>query len=161
MASAGGDNGETLALNIMPLMDIFSILILFLLMSFSTDPVTHDVNEGIELPDSKTIRSLDEVPALIVSKTDIIVGEKKVTSIINGDIQKRDLSQGAIDPLYNELMKLAEANKRYSKSENKKKTSVLTMEMDKSLEFLIMRRVMLSAQQADFITFKLMVAKEH
>lgn len=160
MASVG-EGGEALALNIMPLLDIFSILILFLLMSFSSDPVSHDTNPGLELPDSKTLRSLDEVPAIVVSKTDVIVNDKKVTTIINGDIQERDRTQGAIYPLYEELVKLAEANKRYTGEElDKAKTSTLTLEMDKTLDFKILRRVMLSSQQAEFITFKLMVAKD-
>lgn len=160
MASVG-ESSEALSLNIMPLLDIFSILILFLLMSFSSDPVSHDLSEGVELPDSKTIVSLDEIPAIIVTKTDVIVNDKKVTTIVNGDIKEQDQSQGAIFPLYTELEKLAEANKRYANTVDKGKTSTLTMEMDKDHNFKIMRRVMLTAQQSEFITFKLMVSKNH
>ena len=38
--------------------------------------------------------------------------------------------------------------------------STLTMEMDRSHRFKLMKRIMLAAQQAEFITFKLMVAKQ-
>ncbi len=158
MAGATSGSNETLALNIMPLLDIFSILILFLLMSFSTDPVSHDVTTGVELPDSKTIRSLDEVPAIVVTKTEILVNDKKVTTIINGDIQERDRSQGAIYPLFTALEKIAEANKRLVRGKKKKNIPV-TMEMDKSHNFKLLKRVMLSAQQAEFVTFKMMVSK--
>jgi hypothetical protein len=34
------------------------------------------------------------------------------------------------------------------------------MEMDKGHRFKLMKRIMLSAQQADFVQFKLMVQKE-
>jgi biopolymer transport protein ExbD len=154
--SSGGD--DVLALNIMPLLDIFSILILFLLMSFSTDPVTHDVNPALELPDSKTMRSLDEIPAIVVTKTEILVNDKKITTILNGDIQERDRSQGAIYPLFTALEKLAEANKRYLRGKKTKNIPV-TMEMDKGHNFKLLKRIMLSAQQAEFVTFKLMVSK--
>ncbi|MEZ4742154.1 MAG: biopolymer transporter ExbD [Bdellovibrionota bacterium] len=157
MASVDSNSNEALSLNIMPLLDIFSILILFLLMSFSTDPISHDVNPALELPDSRTIRSLDEIPSLVVTKNDVFVNDKKVSSIINGDIQERDRSQGAIYPLYEALTKLAEANKRIT--ENKKDASTLTLEMDKDHDFKLLKRIMLSAQQAKFIAFKLMAAK--
>lgn len=165
MASVGSEGGETLALNVMPMLDIFSILILFLLASFSTDPMSHDVNKALELPDSRTLRSLDEIPAIVVTKNEILVNDKKVTTLIDGDVQERDRSQGAIYPLFEELEKLAEANKRYSKETvtetgEKKKTGVLTMEMDKEHNFKLIKRIMLTAQQAEFITFKLTVSKK-
>jgi biopolymer transport protein ExbD len=166
MASVGTDSKEALTLNIMPLLDIFSILILFLLMSFSSDPISHDVNPGIELPDSQTLTALDEVPTIIVTKTGILVGDrqKNVASIINGDVPERFRHQGAIQPLYDELLKLSEANKGFEKKagaeEKPTEGGTLTIEMDKEHPFKLMRRIMLSAQQADFFSFKLMVARE-
>jgi biopolymer transport protein TolR len=150
-------------LNVMPMLDIFSILITFLLMSFSAEPVSHDINEDIELPDSITLTALDEIPAIVVTKREIFVNDKSVSTIVDGDAAMQDRAQGAIFPLFTELQKLADANKRYL---DKKAKSVddnptyLTMEMDKEHNFKLMKRIMLSAQQAEFIAFKLMVAKE-
>lgn len=158
MASVGSEGGDVISLNIMPMLDIFSILILFLLMSFSTDPVSHDLNEGTELPESATLNSLDEIPTIILNKNEILVNGKKIVPLINGDVQARDSLQGAIHPLFEELEKLAEINKRFSSSD-KKKPGTLTVEIDKKHRFKLLKRVMLSAQQADFITFKLMVSK--
>lgn len=157
MASVSDDSGETISLNIMPMLDIFSILILFLLMSFSTDPVSHDLNHAVELPESGTLRSLDEIPTIVISKNDISVNGKKVATIINQDIQERDNTQGAIYPLYVELEKIAETNKKFSKKKNQ--TGTITVEVDKNHKFKLLKRVMLSAQQADFVTIKLMVGK--
>src|SRR5262245_54321659 len=135
MASVSTDSGEGLSLNLMPMLDIFSILITFLLMSYSTDPVSYDVNAGVELPDSITLTSLDEVPTIIVTKTDIIVNEKKVASILGGDVPEKDRSQGAVYPVFTELEKLAEANKRALSGRratalDKARMSTITMEMD-------------------------------
>jgi len=157
MASVADENSETISLNIMPMLDIFSILILFLLMSFSSDPVSHDLNEAVELPESGTLNSLDEIPTIVITKNDISVNGKKVGALINGDIQERDNTQGAIYPLFTELEKIAETNKKFSK--DKKKSGSLTVEVDKNHKFKLLKRVMLSAQQADFVTFKLMVGK--
>lgn len=157
-----GVSQEGASLNLMPMLDIFSILITFLLMSFSTDPVNHDLNQGVELPQSRSLIALDEIPAIIASKGDLFVNDKKVSTIIGGDVPEQDRFQGAILPLYQELKKLAEANKAFKDKKGKtdSKIDTLTLEMDKGHNFKLLKRIMLSAQQAEFIAFKLMVAKE-
>lgn len=166
MASVDSGSDETLSLNIMPMLDIFSILILFLLMSFSTDPVSHDVTAGLEMPESVTLRSLDEIPKIIVTKKELRFMDKKIADIdpATGDFVESATTQGAVKLLFDELEILAEANQKRKKlsdedNENAPQTDALTMEMDKDHNFVVMRRIMKSAQQASFIAFKLMVAK--
>ena len=157
-----GDSGDGLRLNLMPMLDIFSIIITFLLMSYSTDPVNYDVTTGLELPNSLTLAALDELPTVVVTKNEILVNDKKVASIFNGDVPEKDRSQGSVYPVYVELEKLAKANQRLAKQQpdgDSDKLSTLTMEMDQSHQFKLMKRIMLAAQQAEFITFKLMVAR--
>jgi biopolymer transport protein ExbD len=159
MASVSSDDGDSIALNIMPMLDIFSILILFLLMSFSSDPISHDVTKDLELPYSKTIISLDEIPTVIVSKSHVMVNDKKVAKIVDGSIAAEALTQGAVYPLYQELEKLAESNKRFQKVDDDSPLG-LAMEFDKSLTFKVMKKVLIAAQQSDFVKLKLMVSKQ-
>lgn len=159
--SAVSDSGETVKLNLTPMMDVFSILITFLLMSFSTDPVAHDVRQGLELPRSLTVVALDEIPTISVTKAEILINDRKVTDVIQGDVPASDMAQGAIQSVYNELIKLKEANDRIAATlGSEKKLGTLTMEMDKIHTFKLVKRIMLSAQQAEFLTFKLMVSKD-
>lgn len=165
MASTGSNSNETISLNLNPMLDVFSILITFLLMSFSTDPVSHDVNPALELPDSLTSTSLDEIPAIVVTPSEILVNDKKIATLVDGDVEERFRSQGAILPLFETLKKLAQVNERVSKlaqtkAADKAAINKITMEMDKKHKFKLMKRIMLTAQQAEFITFKLAVAKE-
>lgn len=164
MAAVSSDSGDTLSLNLMPMLDIFSILITFLLMSYSTDPVSYDVNSGVELPESMTVSSLDELPSIKVTKSEIMVNDKKVANIVGGDVPEKDRSQGAIFPVFEELKRLADANQRALRGRmseaEKAKIQTLTMEMDQGHRFKLMKRIMLAAQQAEFITFKLMVSKQ-
>lgn len=162
--STGGDSGEALSLNLTPMLDIFSILVTFLLMSYSTDPVNHDVDPNLELPRSATLVSLDEIPALVVNRNAIMVNDKKVADVINGDVPEADRAQGAIMPVFKELEKLYEANKAVRAKggqEEDKKAETLSLEMDKEHSFKLLKRVMLSAQQANFITFKMLVSKDN
>lgn len=164
MASVSSDSGDSLSLNLMPMLDIFSILITFLLMSYSTDPVSYDTNSGLELPESSTLATLDEIPAIVVTKTAILVNDRQVAEIKGGDVPENQRSQGAVFPVFKELQKLAEANKRLLgrrvQEAEKAKLSTLTMEMDLNHRFKLMKRIMLAAQQAEFITFKMMVARQ-
>ena len=107
MASVSSEDEDHVSLNVMPMLDIFSILILFLLMSFSTDPISHDVSKDLELPESKTINSLDEIPTVKVTKTTLMVNDKQISKVLSGNIEEQHLSQGAILPLYQELEKLS------------------------------------------------------
>lgn len=157
MASVAGEHGESIGLNLMPMLDIFSILILFLLMSFSTDPVSHDLHTGVELPESAVLESLDETPTIIIAESEILANDKKIVSLIDGNVESRYKSQGAIYPLFQELEKMAEANKRFSKL--KTQVGTLTLEVDKRHRFSLLKNVMRSAQQADFVQFKLMASK--
>jgi biopolymer transport protein ExbD len=159
MASVASDDSSQIGLNVMPMLDIFSILILFLLMSFSSDPVSHDVTRDLELPYSKTLISLDEIPTVIVSKNHVMVNDKKVARIVDGNISEESVSQGAVYPLFQELDKLAESNKRFKKVDDDSPLG-LAMEFDKSLTFKVMKKVLLAAQQSDFIKLKLMVSKQ-
>jgi len=162
MASVGSDSGETLSLNIMPMLDVFSILILFLLMSFSSDPVSHDLTAGLELPESVSLRSLDEIPTITMTKTEIRVGDRVISALVNGEVPETNRSQGAILPLFKELEKLAASNKVRKEQKNNDsgpQRDALTVEMDQELTFKLLKRVMLTAQQAEFVAFKLMVNK--
>lgn len=170
MATASSGSEETLSLNIMPMLDIFSILILFLLMSFSTDPVSHDITQGIEVPTSVTLLSLDEIPTVTVTRDELRFSDKKVADIdpATGDFTQADRrgGQGALLGLFDELEKMSEASKKRKKLSDKtdddqeKPPDALTMEIDKSHKYVILRRILKSAQQAEFIAFKLMVTKE-
>lgn len=169
MASVASEDGNSLSLNLMPMLDIFSILIVFLLMSYSTDPVNHDLDENLELPDSVTLVNMDELPTLIVNRDEIYVNDNKIVTLANGKVPEEELNQGAILKVFEELEKLALQNKKViekfgigagSADEDKPKPGVLTIEMDRKHDFELLRRLMLSAQQAEFVTFKLLVAKE-
>jgi biopolymer transport protein ExbD len=160
MASISSGDSNVVEINIMPMLDVFSILILFLLMSFSTDPVNHDLTKGIDLPESAITDSLDDKPFVVISKDNIYVEERALVPIQNGNIANEYLKQGAIAPLYDELSKLAKANDASSNAEIAKKGIILTLEIDRHHRFELIKKVMFTAQQAGIFRFKLMVQKE-
>ncbi len=162
MASVSSEEGgESISLNIMPMLDIFSILVTFLLMSFSTDPINHDLREGVELPKSVTIEGLDEIPQISATPTALYLNDDMIAQIVEGDVPEKDRSQGAIPELYKKLVEIHKLNTRLREAQGKKeKVGTLTLEIHQKHVFKLMKRIMLTAQQAEFATFKLAVKKE-
>lgn len=166
MSSAGGEDGDSLSLNLTPMLDIFSILVTFLLMSYSTDPTNHDVDANLVLPDSVTLVNMDEIPSIVVNKTEILVNNKPIVQLESGKVPAADSDQGAIRPLYDALKEIARVNKEAADElrpalagEKKAKPGEITIEMDKKHKYDLLNRIMRSGQQAEFITFKLLVSK--
>ena len=132
-------------------------------MSFSTDPVNHDIDPNVELPSSITVANLDAIPAIVVSRNEIFINDRKIISLENGKVPEKEITQGAIQSVFRELQKLAKTNEKavgIEGEERKQKLGTITMEMDKDHVFTTMKQVMLSAREAEFITFSLMVATE-
>jgi hypothetical protein len=107
------------------------------------------------------------VPSLVVTRNEILVNNKKIVTLENGKVPASEIQQGAIFPVYQELVEIAKVNKAAAEAlrggddgEKKAKPGEITLEMDKKHEFELLRRLMLSGQQAEFITYKLLVAKE-
>lgn len=166
MASVGGGDGKELNLNLYPMLDIFSILIVFLLMNFSTEGQSVETKaQNLELPRSSVMLSLDEAATVSVTKNEIIVQGTVKIPISDGDVNASVLSQGAIMPAYEEFKKLRDSmqtlkNRDQSLSLSEKEINTLSMEADKKTQFKLLKRVMLTAQQAEFVSWKLAVDKE-
>lgn len=162
-ASSGGDD---FSLNLYPMLDIFSILITFLLMSYSTEGQTVESSKAnMELPKSVTKLSLDEAASVSITKRELIVqGGVTIPIGPDGDVAEQYRSQGAIPDAYQEFKKLRasmETLKNRDKALNlsDRELNTLTLEADKGAQFKLIKRVMLSAQQAEFVAWKLAVDK--
>lgn len=170
MASVGTNDGSTFDLNLFPLLDIFSILICFLLMNYSTQGASvESKGDDMELPPSDTKLSLDTAPSVSITKSKLIIQgslEKALEIPIgpDGDVPEEYNDQGAIREVY-EIFKILAKNNETLRNRNqtlkltKTEVSTLIMEADKMTQFKLVRRVMQTAQQAEFISWKLAVQK--
>ena len=68
--------------------------------------------------------------------------------MIDGKVEKKDKTQGALYPVYIELNKLSEANKRFSKKKLKEAVDFMTVEFDKIHKYSLLRKVMLSENKS-------------
>lgn len=151
---------KVIDIDITSLLDILTILLVFLLQSYNSSGVIINVPKGIELPRSAS-ESLNNFGVNIqVSKTNIWVDDKEVLSADTAnDSQVFDEGGRRIVPLYEELIKIKETIKQSEKlsPDAVKFSGIANLVVDKSLKYSYLKRVMYTAASAGFKEFKFVV----
>lgn len=140
-------------LNLVSLMDIFTILVFFLLVN-SSDVEVLQSNKDITLPDSiaTTVPAANLV--VMVSATEILVGGRKVadvTELINSDDTE-------IKGLKKELEYLA-SRKPFQSPEEAEKGRDITVMADESIPYAVLKRVMTTCAKTEYRNISLAVSQ--
>jgi len=146
-------------ININSLMDILTIMLVFLLKSYATDPINITPTSDLELVKSTSLLQPAATVSITVSKSAIVVDNRPVLVIKDGKVeasQKRGGEDGFfIIPLNRELVDAAEKKRRLA-SVNPSVTfdGVATIVMDGDTPYRLLTEVMYTAGQAEFSNFK-------
>ena len=151
----------TFGLQITSMIDMFTIILVFLLKSYASSSVDIAVNQNMVLPSSTASMAPVEALKLAVSKTGIYVDDKQVAKIENGLILKDYLDskdEKFIRPLYDALK--AQADK--SKAIAKQNTDInfegkVIFQADQGLDYKLLRKVMYTSSFAGYTDFKFAV----
>jgi len=150
-------------IDITSLLDILTIIMVFLLQSYNSSGVIINIPKDIELPKS-TSESLNTFGVNIqVSKSQIWIDDKEVVNTDTTDTsQLFDEGGRRIIPLYNELIKIKETIKLSGKlsPDAKAFSGVANLVVDKSLKYNYLKRVMYTCAAAGFKEFKFIVLAE-
>jgi len=144
------------------LMDIMTIILVFLLKSYSTDPVQLKQAPDLKPPFSTSDLKASESTVVTVTLNNIVVDDVKVATLSEGKVEAADLSSGnfLIDPLFQKLNDAVDHQKRvYSYQAKKEFEGVVTIISDRHVPFELISQVMYTAGQATFSKFKFMVVK--
>lgn len=99
--TAGGSRSTNISLNLVPFVDMMTILVCFLLMVFSANGQLLQAQKGLELPIAQSSDTLQEAPVIIVTRSDITYQGQ---SIITTELAlKDDAAHFKIDLLYERL----------------------------------------------------------
>lgn len=150
-------------IDITSLLDILTILMVFLLQSYNSSGVVINVPKEIDLPRSNS-ETLNTFGVNVqVSKTQIWVDDKEVVNTESVDEgQLFDEGGRRIIPLYNQLVKIKETIKQSEKlsPEANKFSGVANLVVDKTLKYSYLKRVMYTCAAAGFKEFKFVVLSE-
>ena len=154
--------GEGGGLNVVNLIDMFVIIIIFLLKSYSASTEANIVvSPKLKLPLSTTDKPIKEYVNVTVTKDEILVERKVVARIVNGNIEGVSPKEFLIPGLYDELLKRKEMILEIAKyNPNVEFKGEINLIAHKSIPFSIIKKIMYTAGQAGFGDFKFVTQKE-
>jgi len=136
-------NVSLVDLNLVSLIDIFTILIFFLL-SNSADVEILPSNKAVKLPESTAEKKPRETIVVVVTPSDILVQGHKVAQV--ADVM--NLEGDLIEPLKSELD--LQAGRQVIRQENEAQTKAVTIMGDKQIPYRLLRKVMVTCARANF-----------
>ncbi len=160
-------------LNITSMMDMMTIILVFLLKSYSTSDVSVAPSDQLQLPTSSSSKPPELAVNLVVARNRIVVDGVPVLDLTTVPDEEHpgepmtavpeDEKRGqVITKLYDRLVEKAEAAKtlaEQSGSEEHAFKGRILIQCDKELPFGVLREVMYTAGQAQFGEFKFVVYK--
>ncbi|HUN93454.1 MAG TPA: biopolymer transporter ExbD [Burkholderiaceae bacterium] len=136
-------NKSLVDLNLVSLIDVFTILIFFLL-SNSTEIERLPSTRAIKLPESTAEKAPKETIVVAVNDAEILVQGHRVAAVADVLGTDNDL----IEPLKSELD--AEAGRRVIRPEDAAQPKAVTIMGDKAIPYRLLRKVMFTCARANF-----------
>jgi biopolymer transport protein ExbD len=162
------DRKGIFALNITSMTDLFTIMLVFLLQTYSTAEMQVTPDKGQDLPvssaEANPILSLE----ISLTKNELKVADHTIASLKNLDFTRQDIDShdsNFIVPLFQELTKIAKEEKekddQFQAGTSTKKANPgildgrILMKADQNLSYGVIRKVMYTASMAGFPKMKM------
>jgi biopolymer transport protein ExbD len=136
-------NKTQLDMNLVSLIDIFTILIFFLMSSTAGVEIIN-TSKAVQLPQSQADKLPRETVVIVVAGQDILVDGHTVATVAEARASAGD----EIAPLKAELA--LHAAKQVIRAENQAQGKAITIMGDKDIPYRLLRKVMATAAMADF-----------
>jgi len=137
------------SLNMVSLMDIFTILVFFLLVT-SSDSETLPSSKSIQLPSSTTEKQPKKTLVVMVNEKDIRINGKYIIGVK----EATNSSKASIPELALALIKHANQQKK------KKKRYNITIMGDKEIPYKLLKKIMLTCAGTKFANISLAVVRK-
>lgn len=153
--------GEIKELNITAMMDMMTILLVFLLKSFASSSAAITASEDVRPPVSSTRASPKDTVAVTITPKNIMVGDKEVVRLENGQVPASQLQGRLVLGLDAQLKKEVEKLK-YIAERNpavgfSKELSVIG---DKKVPYDLLLTVLYTAGQNELENYRFVVLKK-
>lgn len=128
------------------LIDVMTILLVFLLKNFSVEGELVTPSKDLQLPNSTIEKRAEPMFTVQISKNDLLINGKRcvtVSSFENADSLM-------IEPFYKEIQQYV----------NNSKSESVQIEADRELPFNVIKRVMFTCSKAGMKDFSVLVVKE-
>jgi biopolymer transport protein ExbD len=153
--------GEIKELNITAMMDMMTIILVFLIKSYSASSVTVTASEDVRPPVSTTRLTPKDTIAITVTPRSILVGDKKKVDLVNMQVRKENLDGKKILPLDAALQKEVEKLKYIAeRNPNAPFTQEVSIIGDKRVPYELLSSVLYTAGQNQLENFRFIVIQK-
>lgn len=156
-------------LNITSMMDMMTIILVFLLKSYSTTDVSVTPSKDLQVPVSTARKPPKMAVNVVVSQKEIVVDGKSIldlgsysdpeTGAPTVAVPAEKKRGQSIPELYEVLFDKAESQKQINARLGEEFKGQILLQCDKRLPFEVIREVMYTAGQAQFSEFRFVVIK--
>jgi len=161
-AARRGKKEEQGALNLTSLMDVVSIIVVYLLKNYGADPVVIMPTAGQKVPMSVADSPIQDGIPVYIAQRSITFGSKKIVQIDeNGDIEAGAVQNHLIGPLYDAMAEEADKAKQMAASTNGEWAGRVILVGDQSLKFSTLVDVMYTAGRAEFREYAFCVIQNY
>lgn len=158
-----GKAEEEAKLNITSLMDIVSIIVVYLLKSYGSDPVVIMPTAGQKIPMSKADSPIQDGIPVYISKRAINFNSKNLIELDeNGEVKPSDVQNHLIGDLYDAMAEEADKAKQMAANKNAEDgwSGRIILVGDQSLRFSTLVDVMYTAGRAEFREYAFCVIQQ-
>lgn len=150
--------GEIKELNITAMMDMMTIILVFLLKSYASSSVSMTQSEDIRIPVSSTRVVPKDTVSVTITPKSILVGDKKRVDLVNAALQPKDLSGRTVVPLHEALKKEVEKLKYIAeRNPSAPFTGELSVIGDKRIPYDLLLSVLYTAGQNELGNYRFIV----
>ena len=154
---------EITSLNITPMMDMMTIILVFLLKTFTSSALLVNQDQNMMLPSSISRLNAKQAIAVTVTKRVVLVDGEPVAPINSGKIDpalKRDGDNGYyISPLVEILNRVARKEKKVAEMTGQKFDGELTIIADRNTPYRLLTEILYSCGQAEYANYRLLILK--
>jgi biopolymer transport protein ExbD len=149
----------TMELHLTSMVDMMTILLVFLLKSYSVDQTNIIVSKDLKLPQSTETRLIDNILNVVVTTKEIMVDGTNVVNLYKRQITNSDLGPDGviIKPLLRRLIRTKKLQQESVKILSRDK---VILQADKSLKYSLIKKVLYTAGEAGYPKFKFLVLKK-
>lgn len=171
-----GKRSVVAILSLTAMVDMFTVLVVFLLQNYATTGQVIEIPEGVDLPTAAQVKELKPTGVVIIGKNDVKVNN---TTVIDLDSVKAQ-QDWMVEPLRAEVEKLIAAGEKnklaltsqlrdaVDRIKNGDKVANpetdefrrMTIQADKKLDFLTLKKIMYTVTEAGVFEINFAVLKE-
>jgi len=145
---SGGRRPTNAELNVVPMVDMMTMLVIFLLQQYSATGEVLYMQKDIRLPDARHGQMIEQAPTIAISADQVVATGQKVADVADLEHDAGYLNIPALEE------RLREDRKRWDfihqSDANRKWDGIVNIQADQKVPFRIVKRVMYSCGVAGY-----------